>query len=136
MAAAVYLVKTHTGEFIPPPGVLRKAITPTKAAHLEVAPLIRRIEKLATYNPNAGMIYPPTSVVQEQLGDEAAYAYAAAGGPRLFSESDTSRDIAQREFASALTEAIHRSESGLPTIAAPKFQPRLKRGDTNPTEAP
>jgi len=94
-AATVLVIRTHTGEFIPPPAVLRKAVAPAPIA-VDSAAIIRRIEKLATYNPNAGMIYPPTDVVREQLGDATAYAYAAAGGPRLFSENETGRDIATR----------------------------------------
>lgn len=114
-AATTIVIKTHTGDFIPPPAVLRKAVAPAPIA-VDAHALVRRIEKLATYNPNVGMIYPATSVVHEQLGEAIAYAYAAAGGPRLFSEDDTGREIATREFQRAMAEAASRPMASLPVV--------------------
>jgi hypothetical protein len=115
--ATTLVIRQHTREFIPPPAVLRKAIAPAPVA-IDGAGIIRRIEKLATYNPNVGMIYPPTDTVREQLGDAAAYAYAAAGGPRLFSENETGRDIAVREFQRVMVEAASRPQALLPVIGS------------------
>jgi hypothetical protein len=108
--ATTLVVKSHTGEFIPPPAVIRKAIAPAPTV-IDVDPVLRAIEKLAVYNPNAGMVYPPVAKVRDALGDAAAYAYAAAGGPRIFADSDTTRDIARREFRLALTDAVVRRGS-------------------------
>jgi hypothetical protein len=115
--ATLLVIRSHTGEFIPPPAVLRKAVAPAPVA-IDSAGIIRRIEKLATYNPNAGMIYPCVETVRGELGDATAYAYAAAGGPRLFSENDVGRDIATREFTRAMTEATSRPTAALPVIGA------------------
>jgi hypothetical protein len=115
VTATTLVIRNHTGEFIPPPAVLRKAVAPAPVV-VDAHALIRQIEKLATYSPAAGMICPPTSVVREQLGDATAYAYAAAGGARLFSENETGRDIAAREFQRAMTEAASRPAALLPVI--------------------
>lgn len=116
--ATAHVVKTHTGEFIPPPAVLRKAVAPA-ALVVDAAAVIRQIEKLATYSPHAGMIYPVLATVHSQLGEAAAYAYAAAGGTRVFSENETSRDIAVREFQKALTDAANRPMADLPILGTP-----------------
>lgn len=113
--ATTLVIRNHTGEFIPPPAVLRRAVAPAPIAVDSMA-IIRRIEKRATYNANVGMIYPPTAVVHEQLGEAAAYAYAAAGGPRLFSDDATSRDIAAGQFTRAMVEAATRPQALLPVI--------------------
>jgi hypothetical protein len=115
--ATVLVIRNHTGEFIPPPAVLRKAVAPAPVA-VDAPGIIRRIEKLATYNPNCGMLYPAVDTVREQLGEAASYAYAAAGGPRLFAEDDTTRSIATREFQRAMVEAASRPTAQLPVITA------------------
>lgn len=116
--ATALVIKTHTGEFIPPPAVLRKAVAPAPVA-VDAEAIVRRIEKLATYNPNRGMVPPAVSTVEERLGPTVAYAYAAAGGPSLFAENDVGRSIALREFQRAMTEAASR-----PGIALPVFDAR------------
>jgi hypothetical protein len=126
MAATTIVIKTHTGDFIPPPAVLRKAVAPAPVA-VDAAAIIRHIEKLATYNPNVGMIYPPTSVVHDQLGEAVAYAYAAAGGRRLFAGDETGQSIAAREFQRAMAEAASRPMAALPLIDA-----RTVIGETDP----
>jgi hypothetical protein len=113
--AVTHVVKTHTGEFIPPPAVIRKAVAPAPVA-VDATAVIRKIEKLATYNPNVGMVYPRVEDVRTALGDAAAYAYAAAGGPRVFSDNETSRDIATREFQKAMADAANLPGSDLPII--------------------
>ena len=122
--AVVFIVKTHTGEFIPPPAVIRRAITAAKAPAVDVDATIRRIEKLAVYSPHVGMIYPGTQRVIDELGERAGYAYAAAGGPRVFSEHETTRDIARREFQTAMTEAAHRIDAGMGAIGSAPLETR------------
>lgn len=124
MHAVTVVVKTHTGEFIPPPAVLRKAVAPA-APVVDSAGLIRQIERLSHYSPAAGMSYPPVQVVYDRLGAQTAYAYAAAGGPRLFSENETTRDIAAREFAKACVEASTRPAEALPILDRPAGLPLL-----------
>lgn len=113
--ATALVIRTHTGEFIPPPAVLRKAIAPATPA-VDASAILRQIEKLAIYNANSGMIYPPVVVVRQELGEAIGYAYAAAGGPLLFAEDETGRSIAQRDFQRALREANERPQAALPVI--------------------
>jgi hypothetical protein len=127
-AATTIVIKTHTGEFIPPPAVLLKAVAPVAVA-VDASAIVRRIEKLATYSAHAGMIYPGVDQVRAELGETVAYAYAAAGGPRIFSENDTTRSIAEREFSKAITEAANRPQSALPIIGGEPPRPRLVSGD-------
>lgn len=115
--AATLVIRNYTGEFIPPPAVIRKAIAPAPVA-VDAPSIIRRIEKLMTYNPNMGMLPPPTETVRTQLGEQAAYAYAAAGGPRLFSDNETTREIAARDFQRAMAEAVGRPQAPLPVLGA------------------
>lgn len=102
--ATTFTIRNYTGEYIPPPAVLRSFVR-TNAEAIDTGAIVRRIEKLATYVPNSGMVYPPVVKVREAMGDAAAYAYAAAGGVRLFADNQTTRDIASREFERALIEA-------------------------------
>ena len=103
--ATVFLVKTWTGAFIPPPAVIRNAAMPAPAA-VDVSAVIRQIEKLSIYNPNTGMIRPPVATVRDRLGEVVAYAYAASGGDRLFADDDVTRSIAVREFQTEITAAV------------------------------
>ncbi len=57
--------------------------------------------------------------MRQQLGDAIAYAYAAAGGTRVFSDNEVSRDIAEREFQKAMTEAVNRPVTAPLLIAGP-----------------
>lgn len=116
--ATAIVVKTHLGEFIPPPAVIRKAVAPAVAT-VDGEGVLRQVAKLATYTPTQGMIYPRVDLVRERLGDVIAYAYAAAGGTRVFSDNDTTRDIATREFVKAMTDAVNRPGADLPIIGAP-----------------
>lgn len=112
-AAAIALVKTHQGEFIPPPAVIRAAVGVDRIAPSEVESTVHRIKALATYNAASGMIWPPVAIVRRELGAAVAEAYAAAGAQKLFSENETSRDIARREFGTALVEWTRRESAGL-----------------------
>jgi hypothetical protein len=120
--AVAVVVREEKGAFIPTPAVLRRAIAPAPIV-IDSTRLIREIEKLSTYNPNAGMIAPSVDEVREKLGEALAYSYAAAGGPRLFSENPTGRDIASRAFEAAMVETTTRPS--LPIMSAGQ---RLGRG--------
>lgn len=122
--ATAYIVKMHAGEFIPPPAVIRKAVAPAPVV-VDAAAVIRQIAKLGTYSPHCGMIYPAINAVREALGDAVAYAYAAAGETRVFSESETTREIAAREFQRAMTEIVNRPEGALPILNGPRPDPAI-----------
>jgi len=103
--ATARVVKTHTGEFIPPPAVIRRAVGANQPTVVDVDSVVRAIGQLAKYNPASGMIYPSVAVVREALGEAVAYAYAAAGGTRMFVEDAIGEAIARREFQKALEQA-------------------------------
>ena len=85
--------------FFPTPGEITALAS---APVFDSSALLRQIAKLATYNPNVGMIPPNVGQVREALGDLIADAYASAGTDRLASEDETTRSIAERDFAKAL----------------------------------
>lgn len=113
--ATAGVIRTHTGEYIPPPAVLRKAIAPA-AVVVDSTALVREIEKLATYNPNSGMIAPSVALVRERLGEAVGYAYAAAGAQLVLSDDATTRAIALRDFQRAMREAAERPQAALPVL--------------------
>ena len=125
--ATARVVKTHTGEYIPPPAIIRRAAGADQPAVLDVASAVRRIEQLAIYNPAVGMIYPSVRVVREQLGDAVAYAYAAAGG-RLFSDDTTGQAIARREFQKAFEQAARTPGAVFPVLGVSQPYARLSGG--------
>lgn len=132
--ATTRVIKTHLGEFIPPPAVLRKAVAPAPLA-IDSGAIVRQIEKLAVYTPGGGMVYPPTCVVARELGSAVAYAYAAAGGSRLFSENETGRSIALREFERAMLDASNRPDKELPLLGAGAVVAAIGDGGRNGVRA-
>lgn len=91
--------------------------------------LLRSIDKLAAYNPNVGMIPPNVGQVREALGDLVADAYASAGTDRLASADETTRNIAQRDFAKALEQYAATPETPRLLIAnAPEARRIAARG--------
>jgi hypothetical protein len=115
-AVRLYL-KTSNDRFIPPPGVIRAMIAPAVPV-VDPSRLLARISRLGHYNPSVGWIYPSADKVREELGEPAAYAYLAGGGPRVFSDNETTHDIALREFGKAMIEAAKRPDVELPVIGA------------------
>lgn len=136
-AATVRLIKTHKSEFIPTPAAIRRAAgIVDQAAVVDVDSVVRQIEKLAIYSPNVGMIYPPVPAVRAALGETVAYAYAAAGGPRMFRDGDdVGENIARREFQKVLEEATRAPGAKLTVLGGPTPVPRLTSGDDEPEEA-
>jgi hypothetical protein len=87
--------------FFPTPGEIAEfRAEPTPV--INAPAILRQIEKLSAYSPQAGMIPPPVVTVRERFGNAAADAYAAAGVHRCFANDDTTRSIAEREFQKAL----------------------------------
>lgn len=123
--ATVKVVKEWTGQFIPPPALIRNAVGANATPVIDVDSIRYHIEKLGEYNPNVGWIYPSNQKVQAILGESIAVAYAIAG-KALFSENETTASIATREFREALeTEVRH---SGMAAIALPEKPKQLTEG--------
>lgn len=99
--AAQHVFESYDEFGFPPASVFLAAMQPV-APVVNAAPLLRQIEKLSAYNPNSGMIAPNVGTVRDALGDLIADAYATAGTARCFSDDDTTRSIAQREFQKAM----------------------------------
>lgn len=110
--------------FFPGAGDVRKYLT--KPIELpDVPKTLRQISKLGQYHPARSWIDPRVETVREKLGDAIANAYASIGPVRLYSENDTTRDIAERDFGALLTEEL-RTESL--QIAAPSQPKKLNPG--------
>jgi hypothetical protein len=90
--------------FFPTPGEIA-AFKPTGTPlAFDVEKVLRQIDALGTYSPMAGRIPTYPGAVRLALGDIVADAYATVGGERLFSDDETTRNIARRDFVSRLTE--------------------------------
>ena len=110
--------------FWPPVALIVGKIKPTgkgadPAPTVDSSPVLRRIEKLAQYNPHTSMIYPRVEEVREKIGDEAAYAYATAGAQRCFADNETTREICSREFHKALEQAVRNPTAQLRILGHP-----------------
>jgi hypothetical protein len=127
-AAAALLVKTHVGEFIPPPAVIRRAVLGDETPRLDIDRIIREIGQMGSYGPN-GWCDASVETVRRQAGSPIAGAYADVGGSRLFSNDPRTRDIAAQEFRRVLGSETAAGYTAFPpwAIANP---PRLAAGET------
>ena len=66
--------------------------------------LLREIMRHGYYLPTRGDMPPLVGTVRDAMGDVVADAYATVGSARLFSDDETTRSIARRDFTNALTE--------------------------------
>lgn len=103
LAATTRVIKTHRGEFIPPPAIVRDAACPP----LDPARTIAAVVELGYNGPN-GFAGPAVFRVRDVLGDAIADAYASADPDRLFSENEAIRGAARREFAHGLEMGVQR----------------------------
>lgn len=94
-----------TLRYFPVPAELRDLAGANRVA-IDVEPVLARIVAMGSYLPTSGTTYPSVQRVREVLGDGVAEAYSLAGGARVFSGNETTRDIARREFAEALRDAV------------------------------
>lgn len=113
--AARFAQRNWEGRFIPPPAVLRNAVG-VNAPAFDDAALIDEIQRLGEYSP-VGMRWPSVRAVRHALGGGIAEAYSRAGARSLFSDNETTRAIARRDFMTALTGIVR--ERGLEAIALP-----------------
>lgn len=109
-------------KFFPAPVELRKRAGIVHEP-IDYDELLRKIQGLGAHNPHVGWLNPRAETVRERYGDDVATAYALAGCGRVFSDNETSRDIARQEFRKVLEEA----EPGRvrAAIMAPAPVPRL-----------
>lgn len=108
--AVGHVIRTHTGDFLPSVAVIREAAGANHQEPVDIERTIRLIERMGSYNPVTGWSPPRVGDVKEHIGGAIAEAYAWVGS-RLFSPNTTTREIAERDFAKALTEA---TDDGVP----------------------
>jgi hypothetical protein len=106
--------------------VFLAAIAPTPV--FDSSALLRRISALGS-NTGVGWRWPLVGTVRDALGDDVADAYASAGTDRLSSDDDTTRSIAERDFAKALTQYAAMPETPRLLVAsAPEARRIADRG--------
>lgn len=119
--AVTRVLKTRTDDFLPPPAVLLEAAGVNVAPVLDAERILQAIDAAGTYTPS-GRINLREHEVRDCFGDVIADAYSeAGGGTRLFSNNETTRDIAFRDFQRGLQDALHvHGPAALPTWAVPR----------------
>ena len=134
MAGARIVFKRHTYNTWPSPQEFIDAIK-AKPVSVDGEKILRQIEKLSVYLPTTGMIPPHVGKVRDELGDDIADAYATAGAARCFSENDTTREIASRDFLKGLEAAVERAviRGDLPRLdfsshSPARLLPKAKQG--------
>ena len=117
----------QTCMFFPVPAELRGAIHVDQAPKVNAADVIAKIASLSTYMPT-GYAHPSVPVVRDKLGAAAAEAYGFVGSRRLFSENQTTRDIAERDFAATFAATVQDE----PRTALPRTTDRMLDGPMHP----
>lgn len=117
----------RTCKFFPVPAELRAAMPRPRALPVDAMGVARQIQSLGHYNPH-GWVYPSVKTVREKMGRAAAEAYGTVGSDRLYSENETTRGIAERDFAQVLREEIHTD----PSAALPQPNDKILDGPIHP----
>lgn len=118
LSACTALAVERGRTFFPTPGELMALANPAPPP-ADVEGILAQIHDLGEYGPT-GWRYPRLETIREALGEAVASAYSEAGGGRCFANADASgqsvsRDIARREFASALRREANRpAQKALP----------------------
>lgn len=131
---AARIVAAEPGrKFFPTPGEIAAAgAVETIVDH---AKILRQIEKLSVYTPQAGMIAPNVQLVRDTYGNAVADAYAAAGAARCFADDDTSRSISTREFQKALDRFVAAPAQDRPLLKSGDDVRQLQRGSRRGSES-
>lgn len=124
----------ETLRFFPSPGEFREVCGANSAPPIDIDLLCRSIQACGEYHANIGWVDPPVRVVIERFGEAIGAAYAVAGASRIFSDNDTSRDIARREFQAELSQ--HPREELAKWLASAKPQRALPPAERPPQQLP
>lgn len=124
--ATMRLCRDPDRRFFPTPGEVFGAVA-DEMRPIDTLEIIHKIERMGSYSPNLGWIYPTAEQVREVLGDAIADAYIIGGKDRVFSNSETTRDIARREMGAAVTRA--QREQPMNMMLLSQAVPLLKAGD-------
>jgi hypothetical protein len=118
--AAQQAAATPGRTFFPTPGEIAEC-RPTTTPVVDAPKILRQIEKLSAYTPQAGTIAPHVQQVRDALGNAVADAYAAAGAQRCFADDATARSIAAHTFQKTLEGYV---------TAPPLSRPLLDSGES------
>jgi hypothetical protein len=121
--AAREVFATYSGFAFPS---LQTFLDNVSAPLVDVDYVLRRIHELGEYNAQVGWVLPSLARVRESFGPQVAEAYALAGAGRCYADTDTTRDIARREFGKAL-EAAQAKTPNQPLLGSVR-QPLLPSG--------
>lgn len=91
--------------FFPAPAEIRKRAGLVTQVAPNTTAIVRAIEVLGTYVAASGWHAPDVESVRHAYGDTIASAYGYVGPSRLFG-TGTTRDIALRDFAESLSDAL------------------------------
>jgi hypothetical protein len=118
-------------KFFPTPGELAFFLESDEPPAISAHEMLRRIRSLCVYDVGIGYVYPRVETVRSVLGDAAAQAYGNVGPHRLGSDNQTTRDIAERDFAGVLEreQAAHPPRSSsFPQLGSGEQPPELPPG--------
>lgn len=101
-AAGFVLMRQPDRKFFPTPGELEAVLRAGGEPALSAPELLQQISRLGQRNPQGAWVFPRVETVRGIMGEVVAAAYGFAGGNRLNSDSPTTREIAERDFATAL----------------------------------
>lgn len=139
LSACRTLARQRGRVFFPTPGEITALLAPRVA--IDMDRLLEAIANQGQHTPT-GFLFPRIERVRLVFGDEIGSAYAFAGAAKLYSENETSRDIARREFREYLDTASgpditpwlvgNKLERLLPPPDRPPQQPRAIKGPKGP----
>lgn len=125
LAAAKQCGREPERKFFPTPGEIFAYFPKDETPDISAHEVLRQIELLGAYDN--GWHWPRIERVRDVLGSAVAEAYGDVGSPRLNSESPTTREIAERDFAVALKGA-RADERRRGTLPGPRPVPLLEPG--------
>lgn len=121
LLAAVFSVCNEPGRtFFPTPGDIRAYLAPPKPV-INADEILNSIAGMSQYTPH-GYLHARPEQVRARHGAAVAIAYGQVGANRLFSDSETTRSIAERDFAIALKGEV---DSGAEMFQLPAAVPPL-----------
>jgi len=121
--------------FFPAPGEIRVYLPQPSAE--PAAETLKKIEAIGGFNWQMRWCLPTVEAVRAHFGETVAQAYGHVGPHRLGSDTEMTREIAERDFAVALEQQRARSRASEPdtrAIAARSCTPALPASNSAPRD--